>query len=67
MKTEWYTPKEKLPPLNKPVMLNMKFPYVGELHAYGWFGENGWETLSSHIKTFVVEKWSYFIPGKEIK
>ena len=42
MKIKWYSPKDKMPPYDMPVMLNLKFPYVGSMHAYGWFTEQGW-------------------------
>jgi hypothetical protein len=63
MKTEWYTPKENLPPLDKPVMLDLTFRFGGSMHAYGWLTESGWET-SSYIKEYTVKRWSYFISGK---
>ena len=64
MKIKWYSPKEKMPPFDTPVMLDLKFPYVGSMHAYGWFTEKGWEILSP-IKAYVVNKWSYFISNEE--
>lgn len=64
MKIKWYTPDEKMPPYDTPVMLDLKFPYVGSMHAYGWFTEQGWEILSP-IRVYVVEKWAYFVSNKE--
>lgn len=64
MKIKWYSPKEKMPPYDMPVMLDLKFPYVGSMHAYGWFTEKGWEILSP-IRAYVVEKWAYFVSNKE--
>ena len=64
MKIKWYSPKEKMPPYDMPVMLDLKFPYVGSMHAYGRFTEKGWETIA-HTKSYIVDKWSYFISNKE--
>lgn len=61
---KWYTPEEKMPPCDKPVMLDLKFPYVGSMHAYGWFTEKGWETIT-FAKLYIVNRWSYFISDKE--
>ena len=60
MKIKWYTPKEKMPPYDTPVMLNLKFPYVGSMHAYGQFTEKGWETIA-HTKSYIVDnKYQFF-------
>ena len=64
MKIKWYAPKEKMPPFDMPVMLDLKFPYVGSMHAYGWFTEKGWEIIA-HTKSYIVDKWSYFVSNKE--
>ena len=64
MKIKWYSPKEKMSPFDMPVMLDLKFPYVSSMHAYGWFTEKGWETIA-HTKSYIVDKWSYFISNKE--
>lgn len=64
MEIKWYTPDEKMPPYDKPVMLDLKFPYIGSMHAYGWFTETGWETILP-IKNYRVEKWAYFVSNKE--
>lgn len=59
-KIKWFLPKEDLPPYNKPVCLEIEFPYGGIYHVYGWFDEKGWYTLRN-FKNYIVKKWSYYI------
>ena len=65
MGIKWFTPEENMPPNGKPVMVNIKFPYCGELHTYGWFTTKGWEVLAG-AKEYTVDKWHFFPKGKAI-
>ena len=66
MKIEWFKPEENMPPNGKPVMVNIKLPYCGEMHTYGKFTEKGWEVLA-RAKEYIVDKWSYFPEGKRFE
>lgn len=65
MGIEWFKPEEDMPPNGKPVMVNIKFPYCGELHTYGWFTAKGWEVLAG-AKEYTVDKWHFLPRGKKI-
>ena len=65
MRIKWYTPEEKMPPIGKQVMVNIVFPYCGEMHTRGCFTERGWEVLATETK-YTVSKWSYFPEGEMV-
>lgn len=65
MRIKWYTPEEKMPPIGKPVMVNIVFPCCGEMHTMGWFKEKGWEVLATETK-YTVSKWAYFPEGETV-